>query len=353
MSAERRYRIALLPGDGIGHEVVGAARQVLEGLAGATSGLGFELVEAQVGTTALKAEGESFSDRTLELARSADAVLHGASDVAALPVGAASPLRGLRRGLDAYANVRPSRAYPGVAAVNPDVDLVVVRENTEGLYSGIEYRATADVACAVRVISREGSARVARKAFELARTRRKLVTAVHKLGGLPITDGLWLESIRGVAAAYPDVRLETRNVDAAALEMIRHPSAFDVILAENQYGDILSDVGAAMAGGLGLAPSGSFGDRWAYFEPVHGTAPDIAGRGIANPIATFLATRMLLEHLGERDAAERLEAAIRGSLGDPATRTPDLGGTGRTADVTRAVIERLAPSCRPELPLSS
>lgn len=342
MSAEIRYRIALLPGDGIGPEVVGAARQVLEGLASARLGLGFAFVEAPIGVTALKAEGIALSERTLELARSADAVLHGASDVAAIPAGVPSPLGGLRRGLDAYANVRPARAYPGVAAVQPDIDLVVVRENTEGLYSGIEYRATADVACAVRVISRQGSTRVARTAFELARTRRKLVTAVHKLGGLPISDGLWLESIRAVAAEFPDVRLETRNVDAAALEMIRHPAAFDVIVAENQYGDVLSDVGAAVAGGLGLAPSGSFGDRWAYFEPVHGTAPDIAGQGIANPIATILAARMLLEHLGEREAAARVERAVRGTLENSATRTPDLGGTATTAEVTRAVIERLS-----------
>lgn len=338
----RPYRIALLPGDGIGPEVVGAARRVLESLGTPFPRLGFEFVVAPIGLRALQAEGTPLSEGTLEIARDADAVLHGASDAAAIPADVPSPLGGLRRGLDAYANVRPARTYRGVSSRYADVDLIVVRENTEGLYSGIEYAPTPDVACAVRVITRQGSARVARKAFELARDRRRLVTAVHKLGGLPVTDGLWLDAVREVAAGFPDVRLETRNVDAAALEMVRHPEAFDVIVAENQYGDILSDIGAGLVGSLGLAPSGSYGDRWAYFEPVHGTAPDIAGRGVANPIATILAARMLLEHLGEREAADRVERAVAGVLADGTVRTPDLGGDGTTATMTDAIIERVA-----------
>ena len=342
MSADRAYRIALLPGDGIGPEVVGAARWVLEALAGPFPRLRFEFVVAPIGLGALQTEGTPLPERTLEVARGADAVLHGASDAAAIPADVPNPLGGLRRGLDAYANVRPARTYPGVASRFSDVDLIVVRENTEGLYSGIEYRPSPDVACAVRVITRQGSARVARKAFELARGRRRLVTAVHKLGGLPMTDGLWLDAIREVAAEFADVRLETRNVDAAALEMVRNPDAFDVIVAENQYGDILSDVGAGLVGSLGLAPSGSYGDRWAYFEPVHGTAPDIAGQGIANPIATILAARMLLEHLGEREAADRVEQAVATLLAEGAVRTPDLGGDATTAAVTEAIVERVA-----------
>ena len=338
---ERAYRIALLPGDGIGTEVVGAARRVLEVLSTPFPRLHFEFVVAPIGFGALQTEGAPLPESTLDIARGADGVLHGASDAAAIPPGVPNPIGSLRRGLDAYANVRPARTYAGVAGPFSEVDLIVVRENTEGLYSGIEYAVGPDAACAVRVITRQGSARVARIAFELARGRRGLVTAVHKLGALRLTDGLWLDSIRAVAEEFPDVRLETRNVDATALEMVCHPQAFDVILAENQYGDILSDVAAGLIGSLGLAPAGNYGERWAYFEPVHGTAPDIAGQGIANPIATILAARMLLEHLGEQEAAERVEQAVAAVLAEGAIRTPDLGGDATMDALTEAIVARI------------
>jgi isocitrate dehydrogenase (NAD+) len=218
---------------------------------------------------------------------------------------------------------------------------MVVRENTEGIYSGIEWQAGPDVACGVRLITRKASTRVARAAFEQARLRRRKVTAVHKLGGLKLTDSLFLESVKSVADEYPEVEYETRNVDACALEMVREPSHFDVILATNTFGDILSDIGAGLVGGLGLAPSGCFGERYAYFEPVHGSAPDIAGRGIANPIATILSAAFMLRHLGEVTAAERVEGAIERLLAEGGPRTRDLGGSATSAEFTDALIQAL------------
>ncbi len=334
-------KILLIPGDGIGPEVVGAARSVLEALGGAFAGLRFEFSEAPIGMAALRAGEEAVPEATVRAAQAADACLLGAIDEAALPKGI-SALGRFRRLLGAYANIRPLRAYPGVRCLCPDLDLVVVRENTEGMYSGIEFEAGPAAACAVRVIPRQGSERVARAAFELARSRRRRVTAVHKLGALKRTDGLFLEAVRAVAAAYPDVSLETRNIDATAMELIQRPAHFDVILATNMFGDILSDEAAGLVGGIGLAPSAVVGDRYAYFEPVHGTAPDIAGKGIANPMATILAAAMMLRHLKEGDAAQAIERAVAGVLSEGRPRTPDLGGSATTAEVAQAVSARLA-----------
>ncbi len=335
------HRIALLPGDGIGPEVVAAAVDVLRALEADTADLGFDLVEAPNGLDALERFGSPLPDESLEIARSADAVLHGATDNAAMPPGVLSALRRLRRGLEVHSNVRPVATFPGLASIQQDVDVVVVRENTEGMYSHTEYTIGSDVACSVRVVTRAATHRVARTAFEMAQRRRGLVTSVHKLGGLPIGDGLFLEAVEEIGAEYPDVRVERRNIDAVAAELVSHPSMFDVIVTENQYGDILSDVAAAVAGGLGLAASGCIGDRWAYFEPIHGTAPDIAGRGIANPVGTFMATAMLLDHLDESVAAERVRGAVRDTVAAGEVLTGDLGGSADTATFTAEVIRRL------------
>ncbi len=335
-------KILLLPGDGIGVEVVGAARTVLEALARVVPDLRFEFAEAPIGMAALRAGLDAVPEATVEAAMAADGCLLGAIDEAALPKGM-SGLGRFRRLLGGYANIRPMKAYPGVRCLAPDLAVVVVRENTEGMYSGIEFETGPGAACAVRVITRHGSERVARVAFELARGRRRRVTAVHKLGSLKRTDGLFLEAARAAGATFPEVELETRNIDACAMEMILHPAHFDVILASNMFGDILSDVAAGLAGGIGLAPSAVLGDRYAYFEPVHGTAPDIAGKGIANPMAAILAAAMMLDHIKESAAARAIEQAVTALLADGTPRTPDLGGSATTAEVTAAVVARLAP----------
>ena len=333
-------RILLIPGDGIGPEVVSAARTVLEALGRVMPSLRLEFSEAAMGMGALAAGEDAVPEATVRAAMAADACLLGAIDEAALPRGI-SALGRFRRLLGAYANIRPLRAYPGVTCLCADLDVVVVRENTEGMYSGIEFETGPETACAVRVVTRPASERVARVAFELARSRRRRVTAVHKLGVFKRTDGLFLEAVRAVAAAYPDVSLETRNIDAAAMELIQRPAHFDVILATNMFGDILSDEAAGLAGGIGLAPSAVIGDRYAYFEPVHGTAPDIAGKGVANPIAAILAAALMLRHLNEEGAARAIEGAVAAVLAEEGPRTPDLGGSATTAEITRAVASRL------------
>lgn len=333
--------VCVVPGDGIGPEVTRCAGRVLATLEKSGVGPAVELTEHPAGFDAYEELGESLPADTLEAAKRADGVLVGAMDVARLPAGAPQPLRSLRRRLGVAASIRRSQTYEGLATVAPAMDVLVVREVTEGLYSGIEYETGIDAACAVRLVTRQASAAAARVAFEEAARRSGKVTAVHKLGALPVTDAVFLRAAEEVAADFPGVELETRNVDACALEMVRAPDEFDVVLASNSFGDILSDVAAGLAGGLGLAPSGCVGPEWAYFEPVHGSAPDIAGQGIANPLATILSAGLMLRHLGEPDAADAIESAVSAVVAAGEPRTPDLGGVASSDELTDAVIAAL------------
>lgn len=332
------YSICVIAGDGIGPEVTGCARQVLESLSQTPGGPGFEFSEHKAGHGAWLELGTAMPDSTMEAAKAADAVMVGACDVAQIPAGGGEPLGMLRKELVVNASVRPARSVAGISTNPKPIDCVVVREVTEGVYSGIEYDAGPDAACAVRLITRGASTRAARVAFEQAMQRRKRVTAVHKVGALKRTDGLFLECVRAVGAEYPEVELETANVDACAMHMVQDPGHYDVILATNVFGDILSDLAIGLAAGLGLAPSGCIGDRWAYFEPVHGTAPDIAGKGIANPCATILSTAMMLRYLGETKAADAVDAAVWAVLDRGEVRTGDIGGRATSAEMTAAII---------------
>jgi isocitrate/isopropylmalate dehydrogenase len=334
----RQISVCLIPGDGIGPEVVNCARAVLDAISAKPGAPAFSYDEHTAGFGAYENGGDPLPAPTIAAVKKADATLLGALDVARIPAGVAEPLTRLRTELGVNASVRPAVSLPGAPI---QIDTIVVREVTEGIYSGIEYRTTPDAACAVRVITRQASEKVARVAFELAQGRRKKVTAVHKIGLLKLTDGLFLEACRDVGRNYPDVKFETRNVDACALELIREPNHFDVIVATNAFGDILSDVAIGLGAGLGLAPSGCVGDRWAYFEPVHGTAPDIAGQGIANPIATILTAAMMLRHLGEVRWAEAIETAVRQVLDAGQVRTRDLGGRANSTEMTDAIITAL------------
>ncbi|MPZ88792.1 MAG: NAD-dependent isocitrate dehydrogenase [Nitriliruptorales bacterium] len=336
------YSVCLIPGDGIGPEVVDCGRRVLAALADGRGGPSFTFTRQAAGFDAYRQGGDSLPAAMLRAAEAADAVLVGAMDVARLPVDATQPLRALRRHFKVHASVRPARTFPGVPAPFGQIDAVVVREVTEGMYSGIEYRAGDHAACGVRMITRQASTRAARITFQQAAVRRRKVTAVHKIGALKLTDSIFLEAVERVAEEFPEVQLETRNVDACALELVRSPADFDVILATNAFGDILSDVAAGLAGGLGLAPSGCVGERRAYFEPVHGTAPDIAGQGVANPLATVLSAALMLRHLGERTAAEAIDASVADVLAAGGPRTRDLGGSAGSAEITDAVINALS-----------
>lgn len=330
------YRICLIEGDGIGHEVVPAARKVLE-----ATGLPLEFLETEAGWETFERRGVSVPEKTLEKVMASDATLFGAaaSPIRKVP-GFFGAIRYLRRKLDLYANVRPARSRP-IPQSRPGVDLVIVRENTEGLYVEQERRYL-DVAIADAVISKRASERIARYAFGLAsRREKKLLHAAHKANVLPVTQGLFLETVKEVAQDFPGVTLKDIIVDNCAMQLVMRPEQFDVIVTTNLLGDILSDLTAGLVGGLGLAPSGNIGDRYAVFEPVHGSAPDIAGKGIANPTATILSAAMLLEYLGEVEAARRIEAAVDKVLAE-GPHTPDLGGTATTEAFTEAVIRAMA-----------
>jgi len=329
------YRICLVPGDGIGGEVIPAARAVLEATA-----LPARFTAAAAGWAVFERGGEALPAETLAAVRAADATLLGAvgSPLHRAP-GYRSPVVALRRALDLYACVRPVQSPP-LPGARPGVDLVVIRENTEGLYSGLEQR-DGDRATAQRVITSQASARIARFALDYARRHgRRRITLVHKANVLRETCGLFRETALAVLAGAGDIAVEELLVDTAAYEIVRAPERLDVLVTTNLFGDILSDAASAWGGGLGLAASANIGAQTAIFEPVHGSAPDIVGQGIANPLAAIGAAALLLDYLGEPERGARVRAAIDRVLRN-GPHTPDLGGTATTEDVTDAVTSLL------------
>jgi len=323
--------ICLLEGDGIGREVIPAARRVLEVLCPDLS-----FVQAEAGWETFQREGTALPERTVDAVAHADATLFGAVSSPLGPAeGYRSPIVDLRRRFDLYANLRPVASQP-VADSRTGIDMLIVRENSEGLYSGIERR-DAERAVTERVITRSGSERIVRRAMDLAMERRQHVTVVHKANVLRATCGLFREAALAVAQEYPRVRVDELLVDAAAMRLITAPESFDVLVTTNLFGDILSDEAVALVGGLGLAPSGNIGESVAVFEPVHGSAPDIAGKGIANPVAAFGAAAMLLAHIGRPHDASVLRTAMARVL-ESGARTPDLGGDATTDEVTEATL---------------
>ena len=328
------YKIAVVPGDGIGNEVVPAALKVLE-----STGIGFDFHHVDVGLEVYRKTGVAVPDEAIEAIKENDACLFGATTT---PVGGGdykSATLTLRRALNVYANVRPAKSYP-VEGTRQGVDLIVLRENTEGLYSGIEFESEG-AAYTLRVITRKASERIARFGYELARKRRGKVTVVTKANIMRKTGGLFRETVLGVAEEYPDVEVNELLIDVAAMRLVMSPEAFDVIVAPNLFGDILSDEAAGLVGGLGMAPSANVGDDYGLFEPVHGSAPDISGMGIANPIAAILSARMMLDHIGEGVWAQKIEDAVVTTLREGKSLTPDLGGTSTTVGLAEAVIDAL------------
>jgi isocitrate dehydrogenase (NAD+) len=331
------HRAVLVPGDGIGPEVTRATLRVLE----ATGvSIAWECVEA--GAEVVVKYGTPVPEEVLNAIRTAGVALKGPITT---PVGtgfrSANVL--LRQSLDLYACVRPVKTIPGLATPFESVDLLIVRENTEGLYSGLEHRVAPGIVESLKVITEAASTRIARYAFLLAERRgRRRVTAVHKANIMKLSDGLFLECARRVAREHADVAYDEIIIDNCAMQLVRDPSQFDVLLMENLYGDILSDLCAGLVGGLGVVPGANMGDECAVFEAVHGSAPDIAGKGVANPSAMLLSAAELLHHLGETQAGAALEAAVRAALGDPTERTGDLGGALGTEAFADAVIGRLA-----------
>jgi homoisocitrate dehydrogenase len=331
-----KHRICLLPGDGIGPEVVGQARRVLAALQ-----VPLEYTQGEIGYAAYQKLGTPLPEATLEEVRRADAVLFGAVTTPPNIPGYFSAIIRLRQSFELYANIRPCRSIPHPSS-RPEINLVIVRENTEDLYSGIEHvEDNGNRAISEMVITRKASEKILHKAFTLARDLHfHKVTVVHKANVLRQTCGLFLRVAGEVAAQYPDLEMQDMLVDTCAMELIRDPGQFQVIVTTNLFGDILSDEASMLVGGLGVACSGNIGVRTAIFEPVHGSAPKLAGQHKANPLATFLSTAMLLDYLGEPEPARRLEHAVNESirLGQV---TEDLGGQLTTEEATEAVINFL------------
>jgi isocitrate/isopropylmalate dehydrogenase len=372
-----KYRIAWLPGDGIGVEVMDATRVVLDALE-----LDAEYVHGDIGWEFWCREGDAFPRRTVELLKRVDAAMFGA--ITSKPVKAAeaelapelkgkglvyrSPIVRMRQLFDLYVCLRPCKGYTG----NPinykeGIDLVVFRENTEDLYAGVEFNpvpwelaevlakiakpfapfsklSSDDYAVSCKINTKKGSERIVRAAFEFARVHgRKKVTIVHKANVVRATDGLFLEEAKKVAKDFPEIQTDDANIDAIGMWLLKNPFNYDVLVAPNLYGDIISDLCAQMVGGLGFGCSGNIGEKLAVFEPTHGSAPKHAGKQKANPIATILAAKMMLDWLGEKDKAERLEAATAAVIAEGRVRTYDMGGASTTMDMGRAIAGVLAP----------
>ncbi|OYT27319.1 MAG: 3-isopropylmalate dehydrogenase [Thermoprotei archaeon ex4572_64] len=336
------FRVAIIEGDGIGPEVTSAALKVLNRVASKYN-LNLDIIKVEAGDGAYRKYGSPLPEDSWRKIVNSDVILKA-------PVGetAGDVVVKIRRELDLYANIRPSRAYPNVPCLRPSTDLVIVRENTEDVYVRAEHMLPNDVAIALRVISKKASERIARIAFKLAMERKRKVTIVHKANVMTISDGLFRSTVREVSKEFPEVQVNEMYVDAAVMDLVRRPEHFDVIVTTNLFGDILSDLAAYITGSIGLAPSANIGDEKAMFEPIHGAAFDIAGKGIANPTAMILCTAWMLKWLGTKhelenyvNAALAIERAIEETLSEASKLTPDLGGSTKTEEFTQEVLKRV------------
>lgn len=329
-------KAVLIPGDGIGREIAESVRAVSAAL-----NTGIEWQECEAGAEYAEASGELIAPGTLDAIEACGWALKGPT---ATPIGKGfrSINVQLRQRFATYANLRPVHTLPGVPTRFENVDLVIVRENTEDLYKGIEYMLTDDIANGVKLITRPACEKICRFAFDYARKNgRKKVTAVHKANIMKLTDGLFLRTFREVAEDYPDIEANDCIIDALCMKLVQRPEQFDVLVAPNLYGDIISDLCAGLVGGLGFAPSANIGDKTRIYEAVHGSAPDIAGQDKANPSAILMAFAMMLNDLGMTDKADKLNAAIQAQVAEGEVITADIGGTAGTKEFTQAVIARL------------
>ena len=330
------HRITLIPGDGVGPEVTGAAVAVIR-----AAGVEIEWEPFVVGAEALTKYGDPLPQNLIDSIRKNKVALKGPA-ITPIGTGFVSSNVRLRKELDLYANLRPVKSLIGVKSRYENVDLIVVRENTEDLYSGLEHEVVPGVVESLKIITARASTRIALFAFEYARREsRKRVTAIHKANIMKMSDGLFLNCFREVAKGYPDIVADDLIVDNACMQLVIDPNQFDILLLENLYGDIVSDLGAGLIGGLGVAPGANIGEEIAVFEAVHGAAPSIAGRGIANPTALIQTSVLMLKHIGEREAADRIQNSLEKILAEGKSLTRDLGGEASTMEFTEAVIRSL------------
>ena len=337
-----KYKISLIPGDGIGPELTDATMEILNAIQQKFD-IELDIIQVEAGDRCFEKTGVALPEETVEVIRNSHACMKG-------PVGetAADVIVKLRIMFDLYANLRPIRTYPPIPSLKPDIDMIFVRENTEDVYKGIEFDLE-DTAICLRVITKKNSERIAKKAFETARKRngKKRVTAIHKANVMKITCGLFARTCRAVAKQYPDIKFDELYVDAASMRLIKEPETFDVFVTPNMFGDILSDEAAQLIGGLGMAPGANIGDNFALFEPIHGSAPNRAGKQTANPCSMILSARMMFDWLGEKyddkeclKAAQAIEDAVSVTLHKGIT-LPDFGGTAKTIEMAQAMAKEI------------
>lgn len=330
------HHAVLIPGDGIGPEVTAAVVRIVE-----AAGLEFRWESYEAGADVALRKGSPLPDPALDAITRVGVALKGPIST---PIGGGytSANVKLRQRLNLYANFRPAKSLTQIKTRFDDVDLIIIRENTEDLYSGLEHLVVPGVVESIKVITETASLRIARFAFHLARRlKRKKITAVHKANIMKLSDGLFLECCRQIAREFTDIEYNERIVDNVCMQLVTNPAQFDVLLMENLYGDIVSDLCAGMVGGLGVVPAGNYGSNIAVFEAVHGSAPDIAGKGIANPTALLRSAIMMLDYLGERETGRRIHRALLAALDSVEAKTPDLGGKGTTNSFTKAIIQNL------------
>jgi len=333
-----RHKVTLIPGEGIGPEVAAATRRILE-----AAGVQIDWEELEGRTDKTTERGQLVNQLAVESVRKNRVALKGPM-ATAIAGGAPSVNVALRKTLDLYANLRPVKNLPGVKSHFDNVDLIIVRENTEDLYSGLEHEVVPGVVESLKIITEKASTRIARFAFEYAKRHgRERIHAIHKANIMKLSDGLFLRSVRAVATQFPEIEYKELIVDNACMQIVMDPQQFDVLLLPNLYGDVMSDLAAGLVGGLGVVPSANIGDDSAMFEAVHGTAPDIAGKGFANPTALLMSSILMLDHLGERTTARRIEAALHKVYREAKHTTRDVGGPAGTDEFAEAVIAALPP----------
>jgi isocitrate dehydrogenase (NAD+) len=334
-----KHTITLIPGDGIGPEIIAATVRIIE-----ATGIDVEWETQILGAQALEKYGSTLPDAAIDSMRRNKVSLKGPI-MTPIGKGFTSVNVGLRKALDLYANVRPIKALPNVECRYPGLDLVIVRENTEDLYAGLEHIVVPGVVESLKIITEKASTRIAQYAFEYAKANgRKKVTAVHKANIMKLSDGLFLECFYNVAKNFPDITADDKIIDNCCMQLVMRPEQFDILVMENLYGDIVSDLCAGLIGGLGLAPGANIGEQGAVFEAVHGSAPDIAGQGIANPTALLISAVLMLRHIGEPVAADRIDKAMLAVFADGKSITKDLGGTAKTEEFATAIIDKLKAS---------
>ncbi len=331
-----KHTITLIPGDGIGPEIIAATVGVIE-----ATGVEIEWETQIGGSQALEKFGSTLPDSLIDSIKKNKVALKGPM-MTPIGKGFTSVNVGMRKALDLYANVRPIKALPNVECRYPELDLVVMRENTEDLYAGLEHEVVPGVVESIKVITEKASTRIAKYSFEYAkRLGRKKATAMHKANIMKLSDGLFLDCFYNVAKDYPEIEADDKIIDNACMQLVMRPEQFDVVVMENLYGDIVSDLCAGLIGGLGLAPGANIGEDTATFEAVHGSAPDIAGQGIANPTAIMLSAVMMLKHIDEFEAGDKMEEALMDVFKEGEIRTKDLGGTASTMEFANAIIKKL------------